>query len=152
MLIGENIKRERLKKGFTQSQLAEKSGIKINQISKIERGESDPKSSTIESIIRGLGCDANSLFLNEKEIKTDERLEAFIRQIKKLKETDQIIIIDIIEKFKIAHYVAEIQKIKESKTAELLIGKKGFENIEIEKIDENKFMEMQWEVENYSPN
>ncbi|WP_399495558.1 helix-turn-helix domain-containing protein, partial [Streptomyces sp. P9(2023)] len=43
MSIGENLKRIRRDKGWTQSELANNCGIRLGQISKIERNETDPK-------------------------------------------------------------------------------------------------------------
>ena len=43
MSIGENLKRLRRDKGWTQGELADNCGIRLGQISKIERDETDPK-------------------------------------------------------------------------------------------------------------
>ena len=62
MSIGENVKTLRLRKGLTQSQLANKAGIQLTQISRIENNDTDPKASTLSKVINALNCSANDIF------------------------------------------------------------------------------------------
>lgn len=54
-IIGERLKSERLKKGLTQEQLAEKIGTKKSFISRVENGHIDIQLSTLLRIFNGLG-------------------------------------------------------------------------------------------------
>ena len=43
MALGENLRRLRKEKGWTQHELAERAGIKLTHISTLEKVESDPQ-------------------------------------------------------------------------------------------------------------
>jgi len=77
MAIGENVKALRLRKGLTQSQLANASGMQLTQVSRIENNDTDPKASTLNKIIAALGCTANDIF-NEPGETQKMSLEDFI--------------------------------------------------------------------------
>ena len=49
--FGLNIKRERGKRGLSQEELAEKIGIAVNNLGKIERGENFVTAETLEKFI-----------------------------------------------------------------------------------------------------
>lgn len=61
MTIGENIRRLRKEKGYTQKQLAEKCDMYESQIRKYESGKANPKLETIQKIAKAL--DVHSLVL-----------------------------------------------------------------------------------------
>ena len=61
MSIGENVKRLRRDKGWTQGELADKSKLGLNLISKIERHSPDIKSSTIYKLMDALNCNSDML-------------------------------------------------------------------------------------------
>jgi transcriptional regulator with XRE-family HTH domain len=50
MTIGQFIKETRLRKGLTQEELAEKTDISVRTIQRIENGEVDPRSFTLQTI------------------------------------------------------------------------------------------------------
>ncbi len=56
MSLGQNIRRLRQNKGWTQGQLSERTGIKIGHLSKLEQDEGDPKASTLYKLIQAFGC------------------------------------------------------------------------------------------------
>jgi len=57
MSIGLNIKQRRVAKRWTQTELAEKSGIVTQaMISRIEKGEDNAKIDTLRGISAALGC------------------------------------------------------------------------------------------------
>ena len=60
--LGMNIKRRRLKVGLTQQQLAEKAGIGLNFLGKIEIAFSKPSFDTIISIAKALNISLKDLF------------------------------------------------------------------------------------------
>lgn len=54
-IIGERLKMERINKGLTQEQLAERIGTKKSFISRVENGHVDIQLSTLARIFNGLG-------------------------------------------------------------------------------------------------
>lgn len=53
--IGEAVKRERLRQGLRQEDIAAKSGLGLRTVSKLEAGSSSPNLGTVEAIARALG-------------------------------------------------------------------------------------------------
>ncbi|MEP5602196.1 MAG: helix-turn-helix transcriptional regulator [Algibacter sp.] len=66
--FGNNLKRTRKSKGFTQAELANDLGIEISQISRIERGIINTSVSTIYEISQALKVDITDLFNFDKKI------------------------------------------------------------------------------------
>ena len=64
-MLGEQIKRCREKRGFTQEQLAEKIGVSIETISSIERGIKMPRLQNFVAIANQLGVSADELLQDE---------------------------------------------------------------------------------------
>ena len=56
-----NLRRQRLAKGLSQEQLAEKTGVHPSEVSRLERAVRDPRLSTIVKVARGLGVSAAKL-------------------------------------------------------------------------------------------
>ena len=54
--FGLNIRRIRLKKGFSQATLAKQAGLSPNYIGTLERGVQNPSLKTLERLAKGLGC------------------------------------------------------------------------------------------------
>jgi transcriptional regulator with XRE-family HTH domain len=62
MHIGERIKRQRVKRGYTQTELAERSGVKQSLISRLEGGSRDnPSADVLRGLARALGCTTDYL-------------------------------------------------------------------------------------------
>jgi len=61
IIIGERIRTERKRAGFSQTELAARVGYSMNGLAKIERGESDPKFSAIAKIADALGISVDAL-------------------------------------------------------------------------------------------
>jgi len=60
--IGENLKIQRLKHGFSQESLADKAGVTLHTISKIEAGAtSDPRVLTLEKLVKALNIKIDDL-------------------------------------------------------------------------------------------
>jgi transcriptional regulator with XRE-family HTH domain len=59
--LGRRIREVRKERGISQGELAEKAGISLITISRIERGERDPHVRTLAQIARGLGIPAYEL-------------------------------------------------------------------------------------------
>lgn len=102
MAIGENIKRLRRDKHWTQGDLADKSGIKIGHISKLERNESDPKLSTLYKLMNALECNANSVLNDVNNTNLDGLFEMALERAQSLPEREKNILLDVIDKYCIA--------------------------------------------------
>lgn len=59
--LGERIKELRVQKGFTQLQLSTDIGIEKTNLSRIERGQTNPTYSTLLIISKGLGISVKDL-------------------------------------------------------------------------------------------
>jgi transcriptional regulator with XRE-family HTH domain len=64
-LVGKNVKKERIAKGMTQEQLAEKSGFSQQYISGLEGGKRNPTIVSLYEIAQALGVDHLSLLGKE---------------------------------------------------------------------------------------
>ena len=60
------IKEIRISKGYSQEELAERSGVSVRSIQRIENGESTPRGSTLQLISKALEVDLSVLLLEEK--------------------------------------------------------------------------------------
>ncbi len=63
LILGQRIRFERLKKGFSQEELAEKTELSRRAISCIECGVNDAKYTTLLKIVDALDIDVAVLFL-----------------------------------------------------------------------------------------
>jgi len=102
MALGDNVKRLRRDKGWSQGDLAEASGIKVGQISKLERNAAEPKSDTIYKLINALGCTPNTLLNDVVKTNTDGLLEMQLERLSNLEEADKKALINLIDKYCIA--------------------------------------------------
>jgi transcriptional regulator with XRE-family HTH domain len=83
-LLGKRVQFYRKQRQLSQSALAEKAGISVTFLSKIERGIKYPTSETISGIVNGLGVELYDLF-RQDEIPTDhknmlDRLQSDVQQ------------------------------------------------------------------------
>ncbi len=63
LILGQRIRFERLKKGLSQEELAEKTDLSRRAISCIECGVNDPKYTTLLKISEALDINISNLFL-----------------------------------------------------------------------------------------
>jgi uncharacterized Tic20 family protein len=68
--LGQKIQELRKQKGMTQEDLAEKTGLSVRTIQRIESGEVDPRSYTLNQIAEALGVEITDL-TNEKNQKPE---------------------------------------------------------------------------------
>ncbi|SON52708.1 Dna-binding helix-turn-helix protein [Vibrio tapetis subsp. tapetis] len=108
MSIGENLKRIRRDKNWTQGQLANNCGIRLGQISKVERGDTDPKLSTIYALMNALECTPNALLSDTEKTNLDGLLTIALERMQKLPERDKNILLEIIDKYCIAKSMQDI--------------------------------------------
>ncbi|MCL2277270.1 MAG: helix-turn-helix domain-containing protein [Treponema sp.] len=85
-ILGENIKFFRLRRQFSQAELAEKANISVTFLSNIERGNNYPQAGTISSISNALGMEVWELFknddaFNEQNAIIDRVSEDFIKHV-----------------------------------------------------------------------
>lgn len=102
MAIGENIRRLRRDKQWTQGDLAESSGVKVGHISKLERNESDPKLETLYKLMGALECSPNALLNDVEKTQLGGRLEMALERIQQLPDTDQEVLLTVLDKYCIA--------------------------------------------------
>jgi transcriptional regulator with XRE-family HTH domain len=60
--LAKNLKAARTKRGFTQEELAHRSGLTLSQVARIETGKINTTVSTIHLILKTLDAEANELF------------------------------------------------------------------------------------------
>jgi len=99
MSFGDNLKRLRRDRGWTQLQLAEACGLKSSHIPKLEKDKADPKLSTIYSLLKGLGCSSESLLGDYDQIGTDGVLKSTIERASQLPEVYKMIITDVVDHY-----------------------------------------------------
>lgn len=59
--FGQNIRKARIKAGFTQEQLAKIADLHVNYYARVERGEENPSYETIEKIVKALKVKSSSV-------------------------------------------------------------------------------------------
>lgn len=90
------LKELRCAKGLTQSGLADLCGLRLGEISKIERGQTNPKLSTLYSIMNGLNCSSDALF-GQSVLTSD--IQLLKSRIDSLSDEDKRILLFLIYKF-----------------------------------------------------
>lgn len=102
MSLGKNIRRMRNYKGWTQAHLAELSGLKVNQISKLEQDSSDPHLSTLYKLMNAFSCSPDSLLMDLNRVNTDAILKQSLEQATALPEEQKKTIIEVVDAYCIA--------------------------------------------------
>ncbi len=123
--IGENIKRIRKEKGYSQKQLAEKLVTTPQNLAQYENGKRIPKIETIQKIANALDCDVSDIReydgsirinINSERIKQDIEAEELIKQAsgKSLTEFEQKKIFDYVERTteSFSHFHESVESIK----------------------------------------
>jgi transcriptional regulator with XRE-family HTH domain len=88
-MLGEQIKRCREKRGFTQEQLAEKIGVSIETISSIERGIKMPRLQNFVAIANQLGVSADELLQDELDFGFIAEANALSKKLEELSRADR---------------------------------------------------------------
>lgn len=107
MSLGKNLRQLRQDKGWSQTNLSERTGIKIGHISKLEQGEGDPKLSTLRKLWQALGSTPDALLLDEQELSTDGAMRQAFGRALGLPDEEKQCLTNIARKFCIAHGVAQ---------------------------------------------
>lgn len=108
MAFGENLKRLRQDKGWTQGDLANRTGLRVATISQLERGEGDPKMSTLHKLLDALECSADALLLDLKHLSLNSVMKTMLERAQQLPEREQAIIIDVIDNYCINQGLNEV--------------------------------------------
>ncbi|HAS17676.1 MAG TPA: transcriptional regulator [Nitrospiraceae bacterium] len=86
-ILGKRIQSIREKKGLTQEQLEEKTGVNTKYISAVERGQKNVTIKTLEKIATGLDIELYQLFLISEEIGSEKVVKKAIESL--IKEIDR---------------------------------------------------------------
>ncbi|TCT23860.1 helix-turn-helix protein [Thiobaca trueperi] len=103
MSLGENVRSLRHSKGWSQAQLSEYSGIRIQHLSRIEQDQGDLKISTVYKLIDAFGCTANALLMNPTPgTKSGAVLSLIFNRVSELPEEKQEPLFEILDKYCVA--------------------------------------------------
>lgn len=103
MGIGEQIRKIRTQQKLTVKTLSEMCGVPEKTIYRIETGEvQDPKLSSIEPVIKALNCSADEILFSHDEFYKLGELRRAFAHASKMNETDQDMIISLIQKISLA--------------------------------------------------
>ena len=108
MAFGENLKRLRQDKGYTQVQLAKQAGLRVASVSQMERNEGDPKLSTIYKLMDSLECSADSLLLDLKHESLSKAMKTMLERAEKLPEREKRIVLDVIDTYCVSNGLNEV--------------------------------------------
>ena len=61
VMIGDNLKRQRVRKALTQEELARKAGLTTASVARIERNVTEPRMSTLRKLAKALDIDPAEL-------------------------------------------------------------------------------------------
>ena len=99
MALGDNLQKLRKARNLKQEELAERAGVSITQISKIERNETDPRASTIGKLAATLACSADKLLYGEEPESLDRMMSHTLERAMRLKARDKAVLINVINKY-----------------------------------------------------
>ena len=97
--LGRRIKRERLKRGITQEQLAEKVDITVNFMSLIENGR-NMSVETLANIAVALGVTVDYLLSDTVNVGTDVISEQIVHNLATLNEDEKLYFLNMIKQYK----------------------------------------------------
>ena len=108
MAFGENLRRLRQDKGWTQGDLALKSGVKLNHISRLEKDTHDPGTSTVLKLMDALSCSADTLLVDIATSSPKTILAMMMDRAEQLPEHQQRIICEVIDAMCVSHGVSTV--------------------------------------------
>lgn len=127
MTFGENLKRLRRDKGWTQGDLAERAGIKPSHISTMEKSDAaDPKLSTLYKLLQALECSPNTLLLDDDSVSARGLFAATLERAENsLDEESLRILTDVIDHYIIAKGLARMLKNEDGKVLPKILWSTG---------------------------
>lgn len=99
MSVGNNVKRLRRARNLNQGELADKAGLGVNIISKIENDDSDPKTSTIYKLMDALNCTADEIFLDAEKSNMSVIMKSQFEMASTLPDENKRVLIELIDKY-----------------------------------------------------
>ena len=100
MSINKNLKELRLQRKLTQGELADMAKIELTQVSRIERGASEPKLETIKKLAIALQCTTDELIMDQtSENKEPQYLKVLLKRINSLSPLKRYVIIDMLQSY-----------------------------------------------------
>ena len=100
MSINKNLKELRLQRKLTQGELAERAKIELTQISRIERGASEPKLETIKKLAIALQCTTDELIMEkETSIAEPQYLKVLLKRINNLSPLKRYVLLDMMQSY-----------------------------------------------------
>jgi len=102
LAIGENLRRLRRDKRWTQGQLAKATGLRVNQISRIEQNKSDTRLTSVYKIMEALGCSPNALIDDVSDMILDRRWQIMLERIQNLPDREKNTLLEIVDKYCLA--------------------------------------------------
>lgn len=103
MSFGENLKRARRDKGWTQGDLADAANIKVTHIPNLENDKGDPKLSTVYKLLNALECTPDQLLTDMDKAGNEVRMGAALERLGQLPVVEQNVVIDLIDKYCVAN-------------------------------------------------
>lgn len=89
MAFADRLKEARLKKGYTQEQIAEKVGVAKSTYTGYEKGNREPNVYTIGKLMEELGVDANFLWQDETTFPFELTYDEMEHLVKKYRDLDE---------------------------------------------------------------
>lgn len=108
MGFGENLRRLRQDKGWTQGDLALKSGVKLNHISRLEKNTNEPGIHTVTKLMEALSCSADTLIIDLAEAPPKTALRMMSQRAEQLPERHQRMVCEMIDALCVAHGVSTV--------------------------------------------
>lgn len=100
MSINKNLKELRLQRKLTQGELAELAKIELTQVSRIERGASEPKLETIKKLAIALKCTSDELIMEKGSSPTEPQyLKVILKRINDLSPLKRYVILDMLQAY-----------------------------------------------------
>lgn len=99
-IIANNIKTLRLRKGYTQEQLAEAAGISVSHLSKVETGQKRIGMKTYLSVLQSLEVTDEEYVSLAIEKETDEEWGRFKKIMEDCSEAEEKFLLDTLENVK----------------------------------------------------
>ena len=91
--LGERLRELRIREGWSQRELAERSRISQTTISQIENGKRNPSADVLKRLVGALGVSANFLLGNEEPVYDDRNIQILFRDFRELSPEDQELIL-----------------------------------------------------------
>ena len=94
-MLGEKIKKERLNRGLTQEELAEKANLSVSFMGQIERGERKLSVDTLEKIGNTMGTSFDYLLQSSHKVKHDAGLDELLYTVRGRTQNEIRMVIDV---------------------------------------------------------